>query len=46
MVDATSQVLEWLKIGQKGMGLFYFYKRWHEEHVGRLRGDLPPLSTT
>jgi predicted phage terminase large subunit-like protein len=39
MVDATSQVLEWLKIGQSGMGLFYFYKRWHEEHVGRLRGD-------
>ena len=27
MVDATSQVLEWLKIGQKGMGIFYYYKR-------------------
>jgi predicted phage terminase large subunit-like protein len=46
MVDATSQVLEWLKIGQKGMGLFYFYKRLYGETVARQRGDLPPLSPT
>jgi hypothetical protein len=42
MVDATSQVLEWLKIGQKGMGLFYFYKRHHGGTRARQRGDLPP----
>jgi predicted phage terminase large subunit-like protein len=46
MVDATSQVLEWLKIGQKGMGLFYFYKRLYGDTAARQRGDLPPLSST
>ena len=46
MVDSTSQVLEWLKIGQKGMGLLYFYKRWYEENAARQRGDLPPSKPT
>jgi predicted phage terminase large subunit-like protein len=41
MVDSTSQVLEWLKIGQSGMGLFYFYKRQWEEQQGIIRGDRP-----
>lgn len=41
MVDATSQLLEWLKIGQKGLGLLIFYRRWYEEQQGILRGDRP-----
>ena len=39
MVDSTSQLLEWLKIGQTGMGLFYYYKRLWEEQQGIIRGD-------
>jgi predicted phage terminase large subunit-like protein len=40
MVDSTSQVLEWLKLGQKGMGLLIFYKREHEMMLARQRGEL------
>jgi phage terminase large subunit-like protein len=42
MVDATSQVLEWLKIGQKGMGLLLFYKREYEKTLARQRGEVMP----
>ncbi len=42
MVDATSQVFEWLKIGQKGMGLLLFYKREHEKMLARQRGEVVP----
>jgi len=37
-VDSTSQALEWIKLGQKGMGLFYYYKQLHAEM--RERGEI------
>jgi predicted phage terminase large subunit-like protein len=40
LVDATSQVLEWLKLGQRGMGLLIFYKREHEKMLARQRGEV------
>jgi predicted phage terminase large subunit-like protein len=30
-VDSTSQALEWILMGQRNMGLYYFYKKWAEE---------------
>lgn len=37
-VDSTSQALEWVKMGQKGMGLFYYYKQ-EAERLRRERGE-------
>jgi len=38
-VDSTSQALEWLKMGQRHMGLFNFYKEDHEKRMARMRGE-------
>lgn len=39
-LDSTSQGAEWLAIGQKDMGLLYFYKREHEKMRARQRGEV------
>ena len=38
-VDATSQALEFIAIGQRNLGLLLFYKRDHEQRMARMRGE-------
>ena len=38
-VDSTSQALEYIAIGQKSLGLLFYYKREHEEQEARMRGE-------
>lgn len=39
-VDSTSQALEYIAIGQKSLGLLFYYKRLHEEREARMRGEI------
>ena len=38
--DSTGQALEYIAIGQKSLGLFFYYKQLHEEKEARVRGEI------